>query len=129
MSIYVEHWTARPAWLSLSVPERIRYLDQFGPALEAFADTGGRFLGMVLHEPEGRPPLECQYLALWAMPDGADQIAQLNAILREAGWDAYFERGDAEQADLRPAPPAVAETAARRVGDARLSLRRNGRRW
>lgn len=93
MSIQVEVWDARPAWLALSVQDRIDFLDQMAPGMEALTDAGASLVGAVLKEFHSPFPAATRYVAVWSMPDGAEQVQMLNEILEAAGWGEYFREG------------------------------------
>lgn len=109
MSLYTERWTARPAWLALSIPERIAYLDQLKEGIQALTAAGARLVGLVLNEV---PHVSCQYVAVWAMPDGETLGRRLEEVLEEAGWHHYFQRAAASglptSEHLTFAPPRTA---------------------
>lgn len=91
MSLHIEIQSARPAWLSLSIPERIDYLDRVGYGLQSLLDGGVKLIGFVLNEPSAPDRADYHYLAVWYMPEGRSQIQVLESVLAQAGWDEYFE--------------------------------------
>ena len=89
MHVHVERWAARPAWLALSIPDRISYLDQMESGIRRLFDSGAQLLGVVLKE-EGASVRNVQYVAVWAMPEGPSQVRLLEKILEVCGWKEYF---------------------------------------
>jgi Asp-tRNA(Asn)/Glu-tRNA(Gln) amidotransferase A subunit family amidase len=122
MSLYVERWHARPAWLDLSISERVAYLDQMEEGIRALTEAGATVVGLVLKEVGLPDHRDCQYIAVWSMPDGPANVRMLDAILEEAGWGRYFnpvETGDEKAPRLRPrrtrtAMPSRSRTNGRR---------------
>ena len=99
MLLYVEVWDARPAWLALSIQDRITYLDQMESSMQALAAAGASLVGMGLRESEA-PCLETsRYVAVWSMPD-EQTIRLLNEILTAVGWHTYFKRGEDRSAPV-----------------------------
>jgi len=93
MYLHVEHWRARPAWLALSISDRISYLGRMGAAVQAPTRTGVRLLGVSVRTDDRSSRPGEQYVAAWAMPGGAAQGRQLEHILAAAGWHDYFAPG------------------------------------
>jgi hypothetical protein len=122
MSLYVERWSARPAWLDLSISERVAYLDQMEEGIRALTEAGATIVGLVLNEVGLPPHRDCQYLAVWSMPDGASHVRMLQTILEEAGWDRYFEPIMEDDTKAIPRAPRRSATAIP------FPVRRNGRR-
>jgi len=126
MPLYTEHWSARPAWLTLSIDERIRFLDRLGPAMDRLLASGATLIGVVLRESRLLHRDDAQYLALWRMPEGASQIDMLESALAAAGWYAYFDPVAAAPDALRgPDAPKPPRSSFREV---RGRAARNGRR-
>lgn len=91
MPLYIEHWNARPSWLALPLADRIEYLDEMGPAIESLNQEGATLVGMALTEDDDNDRTDEHYVAIWLMPDGTDQVRQLEDTLESAGWHKYFE--------------------------------------
>jgi hypothetical protein len=89
MYVHVERWVARPAWLALSIPDRISYLDQMESGIRRLLDSGARPIGVVLKE-ETTPADTVHYGAVWVMPEGSAQVRLLESILEVCGWHDYF---------------------------------------
>lgn len=89
MYLHVERWTARSAWLALSLRDRIHYLDQMGPSFQSLTASGARLIGTVLRD-DGASSDGVQYLAVWAMPEGPSQVQLLEEVLDAFGWEDYF---------------------------------------
>ncbi len=104
MSLYAEHWIARPAWLALSIPDRLAFLDRIGPEMDQFVGRGAELVGVALRETRFLHRSDCDYIALWSMTDDVEQVAQLDGILEAIGWSDFFDRGCAGPAELVPAP-------------------------
>lgn len=94
MSVHVEVWDARPAWLALSIEDRIAYLDRMNERLRAFTQAGARLVGVALTEPTLAAPYGTTYVAAWSLPKGGVQVRMLDTILEAAGWHEYFERDE-----------------------------------
>lgn len=94
MPLHVEIQHARPAWLSLSISDRIEYLDRVGRGLRSLLDSGVELVGFVLNDAQSSKPADYHYIAVWYVPDGQAQIRMLESILGKAGWDEYFEPVD-----------------------------------
>lgn len=92
MCLHVEVWDVRPAWLALSIQDRIAYLDQMKENLRAFQDTGARLTGAALTDPTLAAPYGTTYIAAWSLPEGVTQVRMLDEILEATGWQTYFER-------------------------------------
>jgi hypothetical protein len=131
MPLYTEHWSARPAWLALSLDERIRYLDQLGPAIDRLVASGVTLLGVVLRESRLLHRSDCHYLAVWHMPAGVSQAHMLESALAAAGWEVYFEPATAAP-DVWETPDALgtpeAPTPSRRATRELRRVPTNGRR-
>ena len=112
MPLYAEHWSARPEWMALSIPDRIAFLDQLGPDMNRLRASSASLIGVVLRETKRLHRSDCYYMALWRMPEGGAHIEQLNALLEAVGWGRYFEPAapvaDVEvgaESDSEPRPP------------------------
>ena len=110
MPLYAEHWSARPAWMALSIQERIAFLDQLGPDMARLRASSATLIGVVLRETKRLHRSDCYYMALWRMPEGGAHIERLKALLEAVGWDRYFEpaapfadvEGGVEEGEPRP---------------------------
>lgn len=125
MYLHVERWAARPAWLALSLQDRIDFLDRMGPSLQALFRSGARLVGAVLND-DLASSSTVRYMAVWAMPNGREQVRLLEQILEGAGWQDYF-RPSSEREPTRPRQ-SLFEYAERRLGwdrPLRSSARRN----
>lgn len=126
MPLYTEHWSARRAWLALSIDERIRFLDRLGPAIDRLLASGATLIGVALRESRLLHRDDAQYLALWRMPEGRSQIDMLESALAAVGWDAYFKpvtvAPDALRGPDAPKPPRSS------LREGRGWAARNGRR-
>jgi hypothetical protein len=106
MSFYAEHWTARPAWTALSVPERIAVLDQLAPVVDAFRASGATLVGVAMRETRLLHRDDCHYVALWHLSAGPALASAFRAALTAAGWDRYFApAGPEPTADATVPPP------------------------
>jgi hypothetical protein len=102
MYYHVERWAARPAWLALSLQDRIDFLDRMGPSLQALFRSGARLVGAVLND-DPVSSSTVRYVAVWAMPNGREQVRLLEQILERAGWHDYFRPfPEREQTRSRP---------------------------
>ena len=90
MHLHIERWIARPAWLALSVSDRIAYLDQMGDAFRALTRAGVRLVGVAVQGAEIPHRTGERYVAAWVMPEGPTQVRQLEKILAAAEWQDYF---------------------------------------
>ena len=125
MYFHVERWAARPAWLALSLHNRIDFLDQMGPSLEALYGSGARLVGAVLDDDLAFSPT-VRYMAVWAMPRGLEQVRLLERILEAAGWHDYFRLpSDQESTRHRKSLFEYADRRSKRERKGRLSARRN----
>jgi hypothetical protein len=110
MPLHVEIQQARPAWLSLSISDRIEYLDHVGDALRSLLDSDVELVGFVLNDAQSSTSADYHYIAVWYVPEGRAQIQMLRSILMKAGWDRYFEPVDREEEQsARRAVPFLGE--------------------
>lgn len=129
MSLYVEHWIARPAWLALSISDRLAFLDRIGPDMDRFSDAGAELIGVALRETKMLHRSDCDYIALWSMPEGHAQVQELDSILERIGWSDFFDRGGVEPAELASVTePSVTEPneAPPRLGHLQMRAMENG---
>lgn len=125
MYVHVERWVARPAWLALSLQDRIDFLDQMGPSLQSLFTSGARLVGAVLHDGSSAPS-GVRYMAVWAMPNGLEQVRVLEQILERAGWHDYFRPfSDRETTHSRKSLFAYADRRTKRGVRGNSSARRN----
>lgn len=123
MPLHVEVWDARSSWLTLSISDRIAYLDRMASGMQALTDAGTSLVGMVLQESNAPCSSSARYVAVWSMPD-QQAVQLLDRILTAVGWRTYFTRADERRVPV--ASKSLFEFAAEREPIDRLpSVRRN----
>lgn len=84
--ILTEIWNARPAWLSLSADERIRFFEEkIEPLLMSLLGEGAEILACAVNDNTGSERMDYRYMAVWKLPDKAFSD-RLEAVAREAGF-------------------------------------------
>jgi hypothetical protein len=83
----------------MTIPERIAYLDKLDDGFRDLTAAGAQLLGVVLNEV---PHVRCQYVAVWAMPEGTALSRRLEAVLEDAGWHRFFRRATASTTRVEP---------------------------
>jgi hypothetical protein len=124
MHLYVEVWNARPAWLALSIQDRISYLDRMERDMQALLRTGATLVGVALTESARSVSDGARYVAVWVMPEGGAQVQLLDAILDAAGWEDYFER-DADRTPTLESKTLFEYVSEMEGLDPRSAVRRN----
>lgn len=89
MKYYIEAWSAKQAWLDLSVEERAAYMGQVGPAIQQFLDQGVEIITWSDNDGDTYERLEYDFFAVWKFP--TDELAKsFEELVTAAGWYNYF---------------------------------------
>jgi hypothetical protein len=102
MYLYVELWSARPAWLALSPEERAAYMDGIGPAIGQLLEAGIELLGFAVADQDALLASKHVYVGAWRMPSREHAIL-LEQAVDGARWHEYFEQVNARGAIMDPA--------------------------
>lgn len=97
MYLYLELWTARPAWRALSVEARKAYIDSIGPAIGQLLASGIELLGFSVVDQDTMLGSEHTYLGAWRMPS-KELAVMLEQAVHGAGWHDYFVQVNARGA-------------------------------
>ncbi len=93
MRIYVEQWTAKPAWLELDAEQRGKFLQQVGPDLQGVIDQGAQLLALGSTDPATAHDAGWEYFTVWSFPD-PDLVREFERGIEAAGWYDYFEQAN-----------------------------------
>lgn len=110
MYLYLELWTARPAWLALSTEERTQFMDSIGPAIGQLLDTEIELLGFALADSGALQGTAHTYMAAWRMPT-RELAVMLEEAVAGSGWHDYFDQVNARGA-VMDTPDALAHMIA-----------------
>jgi hypothetical protein len=91
MRIYVEQWTATPAWLELDAEQRGSFLQQVGPDVQGVVDRGAELLALGPADPTTARHAGADFYAVWRFPD-LDLVRDFERGIEAAGWYDYFEQ-------------------------------------
>ena len=98
MKFYVEVWSAKQAWLDLSIEDRGAYMAQVGPAIQQLLEQGVEIITWGENDTDTVERLGHDFFAVWKFP--TDELAKsFEALVTGAGWYNYFDqlnlKGDA----------------------------------
>ena len=87
----IEIWSAKPAWLELSVEQRGAYMNNVGAAMEQMTKDGIKMLTWSYNDPATDERAKYDYFAIWTFPN--QEIANgFFATVKGAGWYKYFDQ-------------------------------------
>lgn len=101
--VFVELWSAKPAWTALSDEEQAAYIDRIGGSIAGLQEQGVELAHIAVTDPETDLHAGYDYLAVWTMPDTATRVA-MEAAIRADGFYDYFDQINASG---QSAPPPV----------------------
>jgi hypothetical protein len=91
MYLYVELWSAKPAWHELSTDERAAYMDRLGPGIAELIEKGIEVVAWGENDADTPHRAGFDFFAVWRMPD-RDHARLLEDTVERAGWYDYMEQ-------------------------------------
>ncbi|AMR31519.1 hypothetical protein A0256_08800 [Mucilaginibacter sp. PAMC 26640] len=91
MKFYIEIWSAKKAWLDLSIDERTAYMAQLGPAIQQLTAMGVEVVTWASNDVATVNRLGYDFFAIWKFP--TDELAKsFEALVTGSGWHNYFDQ-------------------------------------
>jgi hypothetical protein len=102
--VFVELWSAKPAWVAMSDEEQAAYIDRIGESIAGLQDQGVELVHTAIADPETDLDAGYDYIAVLRMPD-EETARAFEAQVRADGFYDYFEQINAS-GEIVP-PPLV----------------------
>ena len=99
MYLFLELWSAKDSWLSLSELERSEFFQRITDGVKDVLEPDCKTIGFALNDIDTDKRLDYEYLALWQMPN-KETAEKFEERLRELDWYQYFHQQHMRGKDL-----------------------------
>ena len=91
MKTYIELWSAKDSWKSLSKEDRQNYLEQIGPALQGLMEQGVAMVSWGVNQDGTFARANYDFFSVMNFPD-QKTVEDFEKIVEGAGWYNYFDQ-------------------------------------
>ena len=89
MYLFLELWSAKESWLSLSETEKSGFFQKISDGMKDILEPDCKAIGFAINDTDTDKRLDYEYLALWQMPD-RETAERFEERLRELDWVEHF---------------------------------------
>lgn len=100
MTLFLEMWKPKRAWLELSEAKRAEYIEGIGPSIEGLREAGVELVGIGTNDADTDRRAEYGFWAVWRMPE--ELVERFEETVREDGFYDYFEQVNARGEEQPP---------------------------
>ena len=91
MYLFLELWSAKESWLSLSETEKSEFFKKISDGVKDILEPDCKAIGWAINDPDTAERLDYEYLALWQMPD-KETVEIFEKRIQELGWFEHFKQ-------------------------------------
>ena len=91
MYLFLELWSAKESWLSLSETEKSGFFQKIRDGMTDILEPACKAIGIAFNDTDTDKRLDYEYLALWQMPD-RETAERFEERLRELDWFEHFHQ-------------------------------------
>ena len=91
MYLFLELWSAKESWLSLSETEKSGFFQKISDGMKDILEPDCKAIGFAINDTDTDKRLDYEYLALWQMPD-KETAERFEKRLRELDWFEHFKQ-------------------------------------